>query len=110
MCKDSDGDIMKHGHNKILAMSMMAVVSAAMTGCGSESSTECAARELGALHASELCEPGRSSQQLHYMLLNVRAKEWEMRSHGMEAEADRYIAAFENEVRARNDSLAALIF
>lgn len=101
---------MIHGYTKILDVVLLGIIVLAAGGCGSESSTQCAARELGALHASELCEPGRTSQQLHYMLLNVRAKEWEMRSHGMDDEADRYISSFENEVRARNDSLASLIF
>ncbi|MDE6307059.1 MAG: hypothetical protein K2L90_10805, partial [Muribaculaceae bacterium] len=69
-----------------------------------------AADLLGQKHAALLCDTILSDHELHYRLLNVRSREWQMRSNGFNEAADRYIASFETYISEHNSELAAKIF
>jgi hypothetical protein len=66
-----------------------------------------AAAELGEKHAAMLCDTALSSYELHYRILNVRAREWQMRSNGFDKAADEYIASFQAYISEHNSELAA---
>lgn len=70
------------------------------------------AEDMGSRHASMLSDtiPGLSDQDIQTVLMQVRAKEWQMRHHGLSHAADAYIRAFQDSLSVTNASLARSIF
>lgn len=93
------------------ATAVAAVLAAAAScSCGRHTREVRAAAELGQKHASMLCDTTLSDNELHYRLLSIRSREWQMRSNGFDDAADEYISAFEAYIAENNKDLAARIF
>lgn len=91
---------------------ILALICAVTIGCVSSCSCSRkakgidAAHELGQKHAAMLCDTTLSSHELHYRLLSVRSREWQMRSNGYDEAADQYISSFEEYLSEHNQELA----
>lgn len=88
------------------------VLTSLAVSCSCSSSNDEVAESNGSDDARRLIEiaPSLTSMQLERNLLEIRAKEARMRVLGNNEDADRYIAEFENYMRANCDSLSQIIF
>lgn len=68
--------------------------------------------EMGHRHASRLdaAKHELTERDIQSILLQVRAKEYQMRQYGLNRAADTYISAFQERLAEINDSLAQMIF
>jgi len=94
----------------IAAICAISSATIASCSCSRESKDIAAAGELGQKHAAQLCDTVLSPHELHYRLLDIRSREWQMRSNGFDSAADNYIAAFETYIKEHNPTLADSIF
>lgn len=67
------------------------------------------AGDLGRKQAGELIENRNDTLKMQYLLLETRSCEQLLREHGHDTAADTFIMAFEEYIRANDDSLARLI-
>ncbi len=67
------------------------------------------ARDLGRKKATELVENHDDTLKMQYLLLEVRSCEQLLRKHNYNTVADTLIMAFEEYIKANDDSLARLI-
>ncbi|MDE7407050.1 MAG: hypothetical protein K2M76_01410 [Muribaculaceae bacterium] len=68
------------------------------------------AMELGRMQAAELCALADEDADLCPVLLDIKAKESEMRMYGLDQAADSFLSCVEKYVVANNPSLAEEIF
>lgn len=67
------------------------------------------ARDLGRKKALEIIENHNDTLRMQYLLLEARSCEQLLRKHNYNTVADTFITAFEEYIRANDDSLARLI-
>lgn len=67
------------------------------------------AGDLGRKHAAELIDNRYDTLRMQYLLLEARSCEQLLRKHNHYAAADTFIMAFEEYIKANDDSLARLI-
>ena len=91
------------------------IISGLCGSCRSNSSVDDnlqLAIEMGHRHALQLNDPTHSlsEHEIQNVLLQVRAKEYQMRQYGLNHAADTYIQVFQDRLIEINDSLAQIIF
>lgn len=67
------------------------------------------AGDLGRKQAAELIDNHNDTLKMQYLLLEARSCEQLLREHNYNTAADTFIMAFEEYIRANDDSLAQLI-
>ena len=86
------------------------VIAVSLVACNGNSKHVKAAKQLGEKHANEIITQDLPGNKLAVKLLDVRAKEHQMRTLINDQVADAYIESFTSYIKLNDDSLASIIF
>lgn len=89
---------------------IITAIAVSLVACDGNSKHVQAAKQLGEKHANEIITQDLPGNQLAVILLDVRAKEHQMRTLINDQVANAYIESFTSYIKLNDDSLASIIF